>query len=236
LVLSETDTVALDRPGEKVVMAQSLAFQESIRRGTDWKAKDVQSVLAVSQSVARGIEAHLGVKSTLISPSVDQNLFRPACKERVIVYMSRKNPMGVQRILAQARTLRFEQRPIDGLSRTQVARELGRASIALVACPSEGFGLFALEAMASGCLVVGFAGGGGLDFMRNGENCLLAPDGDEGRAAEQLALAMHLIENNEQGMLVHSALATAHRFSPERERGAVLHFWSSFLCRKEQIA
>jgi hypothetical protein len=236
LVLSETDTVALDRPGEKVVLAQSLAFQESIRRGTDWKAKDVQSVLAVSQSVARGIEAHFGMASTVISPSVDQNLFRPACKEQAIIYMSRKNPMGVERILAQAHTVGFEKRAIDGLSHTQIAWELGRASIALVACPAEGFGLFALEAMASGCLVVGFAGGGGLDFMRNGENCLLAPDGDEGRAAEQLALATHLIENNEQGTLVNSALATAHSFSPERERGAVLHFWNSFFRRKEQTA
>lgn len=37
--------------------------------------------------------------------------------------------------------------------------------------PREGFGLIQLEAMAAGCAVAGFHGGGGMHFMRPGHNC-----------------------------------------------------------------
>lgn len=229
LVVPETDWAALDRHGRKVVLAQSTAFLTSTCPGDGWRDHGVESVLAVSRSVAGSVAAHFGMDSTVIPPSVDIDTFRPGPKEPSIVFMARKNWPGAERILARARTSGFALRPIDGLSRGDVARELGRASIALLASPSEGFGLFALEAMASGCLLVGFAGGGGLEFMRDGENCLLAPDGDETRAAELLRLAVNLVARSRHGKLVRRGIATARLFSPERERHAVLRFWRTFL-------
>ena len=41
--------------------------------------------------------------------------------------------------------------------------------------PAEGFGLVPLEAMALGCVVVGFDAYGGLEYFRTRENCLVVP-------------------------------------------------------------
>lgn len=51
----------------------------------------------------------------------------------------------------------------------------------------EGFPTPVIEAYGAGCLVAGFAGIGGLEFMRDGENCLLARDGDWAAAVESAA-------------------------------------------------
>jgi hypothetical protein len=42
----------------------------------------------------------------------------------------------------------------------------------------EGFPISILEAFGAGCLVIGFSGRGGLEFMVDGENCFVIPDGD----------------------------------------------------------
>ena len=47
-----------------------------------------------------------------------------------------------------------------------------RYVLSLTAC--EGFGLVSLESMAAGCTVVGFHGGGGLEYMQAGVNCMVA--------------------------------------------------------------
>lgn len=43
---------------------------------------------------------------------------------------------------------------------------------------NEGFPVSIMEAFGAGCMVIGFAGRGGLEFMVHGENCLIAAEGD----------------------------------------------------------
>ena len=67
--------------------------------------------------------------------------------------------------------------------------------------------------------------------MEDGENCILAKDGDVEHAAEQLGRAVRMILDGQEGELVRSALRTAARFSPGREASGLLRFWKGFLAR-----
>lgn len=80
----------------------------------------------------------------------------------------------------------------------------------------EGFGLPPLEAMACGCVVVGFTGGGGSDFMFHGDNCLVAPtDGDYTTLAVMLGFVKDMHEDDVR-RIRQSALRTAKFYSKSR--------------------
>ena len=72
----------------------------------------------------------------------------------------------------------------------------------------EGFPLSVLEAFGAGCLVVGFAGRGGLEFMRDRENCLVVEDGDW-RAAVSRFLQELGQSRSQLDELLNAARATA---------------------------
>jgi hypothetical protein len=229
MIVSETDRDGLEQPGQKIVLAQSTVFLGSAICDLDWRARGVEAVIAVSSHVQTAVQRQFRMEATVIPPSVDGTLFQPRTKLPTIAYMPRRNPGGIKRILGRARLHGFQLLPIDGLPLEGVAERLGSAAVFLAASPSEGFGLPPLEAMASGCVVAGYAGGGGLDYMRDGENCLLAPDGDEDAAVARLERAIDMVRSGNHADLVRNGIETARRFSPERERREVVQFWTSFL-------
>jgi glycosyltransferase involved in cell wall biosynthesis len=65
----------------------------------------------------------------------------------------------------------YELVPTERESHRAFLERLGRYRYFLTLSPAEGFGLPPLEAMASGCCVVGFHGNGGLEYMRPSVNC-----------------------------------------------------------------
>lgn len=75
----------------------------------------------------------------------------------------------------------------------------------------EGFPISVLEAFGAGCLVVGFAGIGGLEFMQHDRNCFVAPDGDVAGAIATLTEALHR-PSAELDQLLACARATAAAF------------------------
>ena len=107
--------------------------------------------------------------------------FQPAAKERVVASMSRKRPRdltaAVQLLRRSPLMQRWEFDDISGVTHEEVASRLGRAAIFMCGSDREGFGLPPAEAMASGCYVVGFTGGGGREFMLE-EHCSVIADQD----------------------------------------------------------
>ncbi len=90
-------------------------------------------------------------------------------KKQQIAYMPRR---GAQDSLAVLNMLRFmgldskvDIVAIDGLCQKDVVRVLGESLIFLSFAQREGFGLPAAEAMASGCVVIGYTGNGGDEFF-----------------------------------------------------------------------
>lgn len=208
----------------------------SLPEGLTWDRLPVQ-FLAVSRPVAFFLEQALGVRPPVLQPGIDPALFHapspplarpaPAGEPVRIAWMPRKNKalgMQIQRLLDHMIARRTDMpalrdgpvvwEQIHGLDRPGVAAALRRCHLFLATGFPEGCPLPPLEAMASGCLVAGFPGFGGWDYLRQAwelppelspagrmgpwfplpeddpyaaGNALLAPDGDVLAAALALA-------------------------------------------------
>ena len=79
----------------------------------------------------------------------------------------------------------------------------------------EGFPNPVLEAFGAGCLVIGFAGMGGLHFMEDGANCLIAADGDW-QAVVRMVQHVHRSEPGAYDVLLAGARATARHYDERR--------------------
>lgn len=84
----------------------------------------------------------------------------------------------------------------------------------------EGFPISILEAFGAGCLVIGFAGCGGLEFMHNAVNCCVVPDGCVAEVVERLELVLRAPRTGLDAMLA-SAWATAHRYGESSAAAAL---------------
>lgn len=90
-------------------------------------------------------------------------------KDPLITYMPRKRPWEAE-ILHDALQRRgkiggYRLEAIDNLPRVQVAEVMARSRIFISLMKDESLGFPAAEAMASGCIVVGFDGLGGAEFF-----------------------------------------------------------------------
>ena len=115
-----------------------------------------------------------GFEPHLVPNVIDTALFRPGeSRVRRIAWMSRKRPMEstlLRRLLrADPRSEGVELHDIRSVPHEEVARVLAETSvfIALGAPEGEGFGLPTAEAMAAGCLVTGYAAGGGAELFES---------------------------------------------------------------------
>lgn len=115
---------------------------------------------------------------------------------------------------------RFTLIPLEPSSQHVFATHLREADVFISSGYPEGFGLPPLQAMASGCGVIGFTGGGADGFMLNGETALVAPDGD----IETLAKALERIVSEPETLrrLRANGLAMASRYTPEAMKEALV--------------
>ncbi|WP_459936578.1 glycosyltransferase [Desulfonatronum parangueonense] len=90
----------------------------------------------------------------------------------------------------------------------------------------EGFGLPALEAMSSGCLVVGFSNYGGQEYATD-KNGLWCRQGDLLQAARRLDEACKIIVRKGEQNYLQQGRKTAMRYSPELSRAALTSFWGA---------
>ncbi len=211
------------------------------------------SFIAVSAPVALYIQQTLGYESPILRPGIDLSLFfalneKPRGRLR-IAYMPRKNKAQVEQIRAAfcalqvGRGLKFSDAdfiPIENMDRAGVAHTLQTSHIFLATGFPEGCPLPPLEAMACGCIPVGFAGFGGFDYMRQvlpdapgafrpwwplperewGGNSLVAADNDVLGAARLLDYAVELMNTNHVlwAQCVENAQLTARAYDITHHR------------------
>lgn len=221
--------------------------------------------LAVSDPVARFLEYALGERVPVVRPAVDPALFYPPSAPRpaspvAVACMPRKNKALAAQIRAvvEARAARDPGAPplrwleIAGQPPQGVAELLRRAHIFLATGFPEGCPLPPLEAMASGCLVVGYTGLGGQDSMRQaaelpgalrpwlpqrpvpwGGNGLFCADADVLGAAQALETAARWVAGGDPALTrtVDAALATAAAYGPQAQRREVLAAWDALAAR-----
>jgi glycosyltransferase involved in cell wall biosynthesis len=158
---------------------------------------------------------------------IDGNLFKPRRKRLQICYMPRKrrDETSFIREMFRVKHPQLANIPwvrIDGQSETATARIMGESAIFLALGRHEGLGLPPLEAMASGCLVVGFHGGGGREYARR-DNALWVAEGDLFRCVDTLAEA---VERRSDSSIHTAAAKTVQEYRRERTETILRDFWT----------
>ena len=133
---------------------------------------DVIGIVTVSEDNRQYLVSGCGLppeRVFCLLNGIDSSLFfPPQYKARRIAYMDRKNPAHVQAVALMSslrQTLsRYEFRPLSRMSHPQIASELRESLVFLNFGHPEGFGLPLAEAIACGCIVIGYHGLSGRDF------------------------------------------------------------------------
>ncbi len=222
--------------------------------GVTWDRLAV-SFLAVSDPVARFIGEALGSLPPVLRPGIDPARFYPPTSKPDphpvrVAYMPRKNK-GLADMIRQFTTARarrtdllLEWVAIDRLPPDGVAEALRGCHVFLATGFPEGCPLPPLEAMACGCVVAGFAGFGGFDYMRPigdsgyapsvplrevpwGGNGFYAADNDVFGAAWCLEQAARLWIEGDEGLTraLENGRLTAAAYGPEKRREALVALW-----------
>lgn len=172
---------------------------------------------------------------SVVQPYIDPERFQKRPKELRIAVVPRKMPSifnYVQRIFAA----KFPDLGgvvwdvVENASEEAVAESFGRAAVFLSLCNLESLGITPLEAMASGCAVVGFHGYGGMEYATPHNGIWLPSDHLE-ETADALAQVIRdfvLGNSRYQGLVANGAL-TAKRFNREQTMKALFQVYDTLV-------
>jgi len=144
---------------------------------------------------------------------IDGRRFHPggSARSRRIAYVPRRRPHDRDQLLhtlhARGVLDGWELVPIEGRTEDQVADLMRDAAIFLSFSERDGFGLPPAEAMACGCYVVGFTGGGGRDYF-DAEYCTPVADGDLLAFARSVEEAVRRYDTDPDGLAKAGLLAS----------------------------
>jgi len=170
---------------------------------------------------------HYGVESLRPLSTVN-------AKERAIAYMPRRRFVDIEqvlRILERRGALSgWRLYPIDQLPEQGKSEVLARSAIFLSFNEREGFGLPPAEAMAAGCVVIGFAGGGGREYMRP-DTSFPVEEGAITQYVRAVEDVIHAWDDGERfsDLTSRAAALIASEYSPTRQREDVVRIFSSAL-------
>ncbi len=139
--------------------------------------------------------------------------------------LPRKNQQDLIKIqeIVEAKFPEVKFVAVDGLAQNQIATEFRKSDIFLATGYPEGLPLPPLEAMCSGCMVVGFTGKGGSEYMLHRETALTAEDGDCETAA---AFLLEALENKDLKELIRNrGTALAQTYTPENMKKLLIAFF-----------
>jgi len=229
----------------------------SLPEGTNWHTLPVE-FLAVSDPVSYFIKTATCKDAPIVRPGIDRSIFFPPESREsgplTVAYMPRKNKGTVEQVKSIFKHMcgnemesQIHWRPITGMNAHGVADALRSSHLFFMSGFPEGCPLPPLEAMACGCLPVGFTGFGGWDYMRQAQeiprfspwwplrdvewngNGFWCADGDVLDAALCLSEATTLLR--EGGPYLDATLKagqdTANAYSTEAQKESVLALWDA---------
>lgn len=134
----------------------------------------------------------MGMEATTITNGIDQEKFFNKPEIRIpgrVLALSRKNFTDLTQIinLVEAGGTTVDLHVADGLTQAELIEEYQKADIFVATGYPEGFSLPPLEAMSCGCAVIGFTGGGAIEFMIDNVTAMVSEDGDCADVAKKLA-------------------------------------------------
>jgi protein O-GlcNAc transferase len=215
---------------------------KGIAPGETWSDYGFSAYICVSTPIRQAIKRWFGIDANVVRPCIDPAFFvdtlRPIKSPLIVACMPRNgmnNIRLVQGLIAATRAAggaRLSWLEIDGLPREQVVARLQEAHIYLATSVREGLGLPPLEAMAAGCLVVGFIGGGGLDYA-SPENGVWVEDDNPWALAEALEHTVAALADPNGAPLLDAKRAagrlTASTYNRDRFERDLMAFWTGQL-------
>ena len=196
----------------------------------------VLQVLSISEDTHAFLARNLCIADHRLSRIINaiEPMFTPdSPKSKRMLWMPRKNPQHVQAVLSglQRSTIPYTQgweaQPLAQLSHASIAERLNGAQLFLAFGHPEGFGLPIAEAMAAGCWVVGYHGGGGKELFRfGGAEQVEFGDWSGFIAAIERFFSLFALAPRETAMrLERQALAVKALYSPVQERASIASAW-----------
>lgn len=177
-----------------------------------------------------------GLKVRRFHLAIDPAMF--SCeprKKRWICYTARKNELVVRQvvnILKVHNALKgFELVPFSGLPQAEVAKLMRESALFLSFGQYEGFGLPPAEAMACGCIVIGYHAGGGREFMQPEFSYPIS----YGEVIEYARTIEQVIQEYDANPARFAAMGKAasdyilSTYTPEREARDIVGFWRDML-------
>ncbi|NVO05050.1 MAG: glycosyltransferase [Rhodoferax sp.] len=197
--------------------------------------KGISAVITCSDYTT-GLLRRAGYAGALqtVQPALSSLFKDSAPKKLQIAYMPRKREFETSFVKGLFKSLYPELAgipwvPIHNMSLADCARTLDESAVFSAFSYIEGLGLPPLEAMASGCVVVGFNGLGGADYATP-HNGFWINEGDHMGFAHALAEGLRAAAQPQwRGAILQSAKATAARYCTEHFRSDLQRFWEAYL-------
>ena len=196
----------------------------------------VDNIVVSAESIRNFMTEVYGLSNVPVIPcSVDTDVFYGGKKIRQVAFMPRKLKAEAAFIEAafKRKYREYSHIPwvaIDGQPQAEVARIMRSSEVFLSLSSKDSFGLPPLEAMASGCLVAGFHGDGGREYMTK-NNGWWADSSGWLDCVKGLAAAFQLIDEGGTRLeeIKKSMKLTVERYSVESMEEALVNFWKSEL-------
>lgn len=220
-------------PIRRYVFAQSFILMTGSHLSPPNPPLGLTGCLTISPIVADYARMIYGLEPVVVPNGIDTGLFVPRAKQPVIAYMPRRQ--GLDADIIRRGFLHHHPdladipwQAIDGQTEAVTSALLGQAAFFLSLSPTyEGFGLPPLEAMACGCLVVGFHGIGGRIYATP-DNGLWIPDGDHLAAIDALAVGVRWWRDNDPAMtaMIGRGQETASQYGLDKQFQGVVTAWA----------
>jgi glycosyltransferase involved in cell wall biosynthesis len=189
--------------------------------GENWNDYGITNVITPSAEIKAFVEWSMGIATTVIPEYVDTRRYhyQPERKRNKIAFMPRKSSVGDElRSLLSSRSNGlaggYEWTRLLDLSELKYAEQLKESRIYLATTSQEGTNISVLEAMCAGCVVIGFSGIGGRDYMRGegpARNCILVENEDMLGLGQSLEMAILQQSKDPRhfDLMIANAIATA---------------------------
>ncbi len=198
-----------------------------------YQDKEVIAALVVSDDSRRYLSyAFPELKVIKIHNSIDPQLFSyNEARKPLISFMPRKHlddALQVINILKYRDAFgEFEIMPIADKTETEVAQILRDSLIFLSFGYPEGFSLPPAEAMACGCIVIGYHGMGGLEFFKP-EFSYPVTNGDIITFAQTIEKVIGVYKHDKNSLKEKGKAASQYilkNYSPEQQEKDIIQFW-----------
>jgi len=210
---------------------------------TPLRHPDFIATIVVSQDSKRYLEYAFPEHPTFrIHYGIDPRFFHyEPHKTMQITYMPRKNLAHILQVVSILKARRalegVELYAIDRVAEAETARLLRQSVLFLSFGGPEGFGLPAAEAMACGCIVVGYDGQGGREFITP-QYAFPIDSGDIIGFAATAERVIRMLREDPQSLAEMARRASEFvlgTYTPKREEEDILQVWRHLLARPRAI-